>query len=128
LSTIEQNWCPSFGTLAENILLEAIMLLREHPLMAHKGARCWPPDWVWTDGLEDKCPKGEIGVFRRVLQSNIQPSNRCFLFIDYEESSYGGVLAVDNHVFCTQLVRFLQQHCYDRPVAEIGGLDVSDAV
>jgi hypothetical protein len=100
------------------------MLLRKHPLMRYRGVPSWPPNWVWTDGLEDKRPKGEIGVFRRVVQSNIQPSNRCFLFIDYEESSYIGDLTVDDHAFCTQIVRFLQGHCYNRPIAEIGGLAV----
>jgi hypothetical protein len=114
---------PSFGTLAENILLEAIMLLRDHPLMSYKGVPSWTPDWIWTDGLEDKRPKGEIGVFRRVVQSNIQPSNRCFLFIDYEESSYIGCLTVDDSVFCDQITKLLQD-CCNRPIAEIGGLEL----
>ena len=103
------------------------MSLRNHPLMRYRGVPSWPPHWVWTDGLEDKCPKGEIGVFRRVIQSKIQPSNRWFLFIDYEESLYGGVLAVDDHIFCTQLVKLLRAHC-NRPIAEIGGLDLSHSV
>jgi hypothetical protein len=104
--------------------LEAIMLLRDHPLMSYKGFPSWPPVWTWIDGLENKRPKGEIGVFRRVIQSEIQPSNRWFLFIDYEESLYGGVLAVDDHIFCTQLVKLLQALC-NRTIAEIGGLEVS---
>jgi len=60
-----------------------------------------------------------------VAQSNIQPSNRWFLFIDFEESSYIGCLTVDDHGFCAQIVRFLQQHCYNRPIAQIAGLDLS---
>jgi hypothetical protein len=99
------------------------MLLRNHPLMSYQGVPSWPPNWIWTAGLQDKRPKGEIGVFRRVLQSNIQPSNRCFLFIDHEESSYIGGLMVDDPGFCAQVVSFLQAHCYNRPIAEIGGLD-----
>ena len=99
------------------------MLLRDHPLMSYKGMPSWPPAWIWTDGLEDKRPKGEIGVFRRVVQSNIQPSNRCFLFIDYEESSYIGCLTVDDSVFCDQIAKLLQAHC-DRPIAEIGSLEL----
>jgi hypothetical protein len=101
------------------------MLLRNHPLMRYRGVPSWPPEWVWTDGLEDKRPNGEIGIFRRIVQSSIQPSNRCFLFIDYEESNYIGCLTVDDHGFCAQIVRFLQAHCYNRPIAEIGGLDLS---
>ena len=104
------------------------MVFRDHPLMRYRGVSSWPPDWIWTDGSENKHPKGEIGVLRRVTQSSIQPSNRCFLFIDYEQSSYIGDLTVDDHNFCAQIVRFLQQHCYNRPIAEIGGLDLSYAL
>ncbi len=102
------------------------MLFRDHPLMRYCGVPSWPPPiWVWMGGLEDKHPKGEIGVFRRLEESNIQPSNRCFLLIDHEESSYIGCLMVNDHGFCAQIVRFLQAHCYNRPIAEIGGLDLS---
>jgi hypothetical protein len=104
------------------------MLLRDHPLMSYKGMPSWPPAWIWTDGLEKNHPSGEIGVFRRVVESNIQPSNRCFLFIDYQESFYIGDLTVDDHAFCTQMVRFLQGHCYNRPIAEIGGLELPGRV
>jgi hypothetical protein len=109
--------------VGENILLEAIMLLRNHPLMSYKGVPSWPPVWTWTYGEDDKRPKGEIGVFRRVVRSNIQPSNRCFLFIDYEESSYIGGLMVDDSLFCDQITKLLQG-CCNRPIAEIGGLEL----
>jgi hypothetical protein len=99
------------------------MLLRDHPLMSYKGVPSWPPTWIWTHGLEKKSPQGEIGVFRRVVQSNIQPSNRCFLFIDHEESSYIGGLMVDDSVFCDQITKLLQG-CCNRPIAEIGGLEL----
>ena len=79
------------------------MSLRDHPLMRYRGVASWPPNWTWTGGLEDKSPKGEVGVFRRVSESNIQPANRCFLFIDFEESSYVGV-------FNSRLPRFLHQY------------------
>ena len=42
------------------------MVFRDHPLMRYRGVPSWHPDWIWTDGLEDKHPKGEIGVFRRL--------------------------------------------------------------
>jgi hypothetical protein len=100
------------------------MLFRNHPLMRYCSVPSWPPVWVWMGGLEDKHPKGEIGVFRRLGESYIQPSNKCFLLIDHEESSYMGCLMVNDHVFCSQIVRFLH-HCYNRPIAEIAGLDLS---
>ena len=99
------------------------MSLRHHPLMYHRGGPSWPPAWAWTGEGEDKSPKGEVGVLRWVSESNIQRVNKCFLFIDHEESSYGGVLKVDYHAFCTEIVRLLQAH-YNRPIAEIGGLDL----
>jgi hypothetical protein len=92
--------------------------------MRYRGVPSWPPIWIWTHGLEDKSPKGEVGVLRRVIKFHVQPSNRCFLFIDHEESPYGGVLMVDNHDLCTKIVRFLQAR-YNRSIAEIGGLDLA---
>ena len=100
------------------------MSLQDHSLMYHRGVPSWPPIWTWTGEGEDKSPKGEVGVLRWVSESNIQRVNKCFLFIDHEESSYGGVLKVDYHAFCTEIVRFLQEHCYHRPIAEIGGLEL----
>jgi hypothetical protein len=99
------------------------MFLRNHPLLHYRGLPSWPPYWVWTGGLGDKRPKGEVGVLRRVAEFYTQQSNRCFLFIDYQESSYGGVLTVNNHDLCTKIVRFLQAH-YNRPIVEIGGLEL----
>ena len=91
------------------------MSLREHPLMYHRGVPSWPPIWTWTGEGEDKSPKGEVGVLRWVSESNIQPVNKCFLFIDHEGSSYGGVLTVDYHAFCAKIVRLLQAHYNYRP-------------
>jgi len=92
--------------------------------MRYRGAPSWPPKWTWTGGGEDKSPKGEVGVLRRVSESHIQLANSCFLFINFEESSYGGALTVDYYAFCTKIVKSLQAH-YDRPIAEIGSLDIS---
>jgi hypothetical protein len=115
---------PKFWHFGRKHFTGAIMLLRDHPLLSYKGVPSWPPVWICTDGLEKKSAQGEIGFFRRVVQSNIQPSNRCFLFIDYEESSYIGDLTVDDSVFCDQITKLLQG-CCNRPIAEIGGLDLS---
>jgi hypothetical protein len=100
------------------------MLLRDHPLMSYRGVPNWPPTWTWTDGREDNHPKGEIGILSAVLLSKLQPANRCFLLIFYEESSYVGCLMFDDYAFCnhiTELLRF----CCNRPIAEIGSIDLS---
>jgi len=100
------------------------MLLRAHPLMTYKGLRSWPPAWVWMDGEENHHPRGEIGVLREVVLSNINPADRCFLYIDYERSKYVGCLLIENQNFCGQIVKLLQGHC-DCPVADIGSLDLT---
>ena len=46
--------------------------------------------------------------------------------VDHEESFYMGGLTVDDPVFCSQIVKFLQEHCYGRSLAGIGALDVSN--
>ena len=84
------------------------MLLRDHPLMSYKGVPSWPPVWTWIDGLEDKHPRGEVGVLRNVTLSNIEPADRCYLYIEYEGSIYLGCLMIDNHVFCGQIAKLLQ--------------------
>jgi hypothetical protein len=75
-------------------------------------------------GPENKHPQGEIGILRRVVPSNIQPVERCFLHIDYEGSKYIGCLLIDDSFFCTQIAELLQHYC-NRPIAEIGSIDIA---
>jgi hypothetical protein len=100
------------------------MLLRDHPLMRYHGIPNWPPSWLFIDGVENKHPRGEIGTLMSVEVSNVPPSNRCFLCIDYAGSSYLGCLLFDNHAFCDQIVTLLRANL-NRAVAEIGSLDLS---
>jgi hypothetical protein len=99
------------------------MFLRDHPLISYRGVPSWPRDWTWIDGGEDKHPRGEIGILRMTLLSKIQPANRCFLLISDEGSSYIGCLIFEDSVLCrhvTELLRF----CCNRPIAEIGSIDL----
>jgi hypothetical protein len=100
------------------------MLLRDHPLMRYHRLSNWPPAWFWIGGLENKRPSGEIGIFKSVELSTIEPANRCFLSIDYEGSSYMGCLLFEDHAFCDQIVKLLRGYL-NRPIAEIGSLDLS---
>jgi hypothetical protein len=100
------------------------MLLRNHPLMRYRGLSNWPPAWLWIDGVENKHPRGEIGILTSVEVSNVPPANRCFLCIDYEGSSYMRCLLFDDRAFCGQIVTLLRGYL-NRPIAEIGSLDLS---
>ena len=100
------------------------MLLRDHPSMSYKGRSSWPPAWTWIDGGQDKHPTGEVGILRTTLLSKMQPANRCFLLISYEGASYMGCLMFDDHAFCSQIVRLLQNYC-NRPIAAIGSIDLA---
>ena len=100
------------------------MLLRNHPLICHRGVPSWPPTWTWTDGLENRHTKGEVGILKPIWPSKIQPADRCFLLISYQGSEYLGCLLFDDLAFCSQITK-LQQGCSDRPIVEIGGLDLS---
>ncbi len=101
------------------------MLVRDHPLMNYHGVPTWPPTWTWVVGLDNKNPRGEIGILRKVTISAISPADRCFLYVDHEGSSYIGCLLFADHAFCAQIVELLER-CLNRPIAEIGGLDLSD--
>jgi hypothetical protein len=100
------------------------MLFRDHPLMKYRGVLSWPPVWMWVDDLGRKHALGEVGVLQRVLPADVEPADRCFLFIDYSGSTYVGCLLIDNPAFCDRLVELLQG-CYNRRIAEIGSMDVS---
>jgi hypothetical protein len=100
------------------------MLLRDHPLMSYRGVSSWPPVWTWLSGSANKHPQGEIGILRGVTLSNILPADRCFLYIDHEEASYMGCLLIDDRTFCGQIAKLLQGY-YDRPIAEIGSIDLA---
>jgi hypothetical protein len=102
------------------------MLLRDHPLMQYHGVRNWPPAWTWTRGPENRHPepRGEIGIIRQVEPSKISPLKGCFLYIEHEGSEYIGCLLFDDSAFCNQIIKLLQG-CCNRPIAEIGSLDLS---
>jgi hypothetical protein len=84
----------------------------------------WPPVWTWTGGLDNNAHEGEIGILRAVSLSNVQPADRCFLYIEHEGSSYIGCLLFDDSAFCSQIANLLQG-CCNRLIAEIGSLDLS---
>jgi hypothetical protein len=100
------------------------MLLRDHPLMSRHGVPSWPPVWNWVDGVENKFPRGEVGILIWVSLTGIQPLDRCYLLMNYEDSSYMGRLLFDNDKFCRYVAQFLEKYC-NRPIAEIGSLDLS---
>jgi hypothetical protein len=100
------------------------MLLRDHPLFRYYSVPSWPPVWTWTRGLESNRPKGEVGILRKVELSNVLPADRCFLHIDHEGSCYIGCLLFSDSTFCGQIVSLLQNN-YNRPIVEIGSLDLS---
>ena len=70
------------------------MLLRDHPLLNHRGVPSWPPSWTWISGLDNDHPVGEIGILRDVQLPNIEPADRCFLYIDFDGVSYIGCLLI----------------------------------
>jgi hypothetical protein len=100
------------------------MLLRNHPLMQYHGVPSWPPVWTWVDRLENKTPRGEVGVLIWASLGGSQPPDRCYLLMDHEGSSYMGCLLFDDHAFCRYIAHFLENYCHRR-IAEIGGIDLS---
>ena len=99
-------------------------LLREHPLMSYRGVRSWPPIWTWVAGPSKKYAHGEVGVLKSVTLSKTLPANRCFMYVDYDGSSYIGCLLVDDETFCRQMINVFHAHC-NHPIIEIGSLDLS---
>ena len=99
------------------------MFLRDHPLMMYNGVRSWPPVWMWRHGNESN-PKGEVGILRDAVLSNVPPHSTCFLIMEYLGAEYIGLLLLDDRDFCHQVVELLQRY-RNRPISEIGSLDLS---
>src|SRR5262245_48699101 len=101
------------------------MLLRNHPLMSYHGIPSWPPVWTFTRGMEKKHPRREeMGILKAVTESKVEPADRCFLHVHHEGSFYIGCLLIDDPAFCDQITKLLQDYL-NRPIAEIGSLDLS---
>jgi hypothetical protein len=98
------------------------MKLREHPLMSYRGARSWPPVWLWVDGRENERLRGEVGILIDVRESKLG-SDRLFMTIHYYESRYVGWLRFDNKNFCRHIFYLLKDYC-GYSISHIGGLDI----
>ena len=103
------------------------MLLRNHPLFNHRGVPSWPPAWTWVAGLDNKHPRGEIGTLTEVRRSNIEPADRCFIYMDFDGASYIGCLFIDNTTFCRQIVELLLAN-RSKTIADVGSLDLSSTL
>jgi hypothetical protein len=106
--------------------------MRNHPLMSYRGQPNWPPVWIWTGKGENKFPSGEVGVLNEVhisindpnVAGNAAPFHRLYLFIDYRDSSYVGMLPFDDPAACRQVGRVLATQC-GKSLQEIGKIDLA---
>jgi hypothetical protein len=100
------------------------MKFRDHPLMTRKsGVRAWPPLWVHVSGPPLGRPRGEIGVLKRV-EKHPDIIEGLFLWIDYQDESYIGMMYFDDPSFCFALHKILAQSI-GWSIVEIGNLDIS---
>jgi hypothetical protein len=91
--------------------------------MTYHGVENWPPVWTWRGGMENKKPRGEIGILRDAFLSRIEPHAQLFLIIEHEDEEYIGCVMFDDGTFCGQVFASLKQHC-GKTVVEIGNLDL----
>ena len=110
--------------MAENILLEAIMLLRDYPLLRYQNSRSWPPVWLWCGGFDDTHPRGEVGILKNVFVSSVKPSTSCFLIMEHAGAEYMGDF-VSDAAFCLEIYAVLLRNC-GKTLQEIGDIDLSD--
>ena len=100
------------------------MELRNHPSMSYRWVRTWPPAWT---SMTDKSRYlwGELGVLKEVRHDPRFP-HRCHLVIDFEGEALMGTLLFDDVTFC-RLIAGILKNRLERPVAELGSLDISYA-
>ena len=61
---------------------------------------------------------------RVTTSQQVALNNRCFLWIEYAESTYIGCLLVSDYFFFRQVSNLLQENC-GHSIEAIGSLDVS---
>jgi hypothetical protein len=111
--------------LWQKTLLEAIMLLRDHPLLTYQSIRSWPPAWLYCRGFDNTHPRGEVGILKNVFVSSVHPSTRCYLIMEHAGGEYMGDLSISDVAFCVQIYAMLLRHC-GKTIREIGDIDISD--
>jgi hypothetical protein len=106
-------------------------VLRDMPVISHRGIHTWPPTWTWTGKGQDKPPLGEAGVLKKVRTSvvgpkepgAVTPDNRIYLFMDYRDSGYVGCLILDDPAACRQIGTVLSALC-GMTIKQIGDIDL----
>jgi hypothetical protein len=100
------------------------MLLRDHPLMSCYGIPSWPPIWMLLNGPGLSRLTGEMGILRGIRANDLPSTRRCFLYMEYEQSAYFGCLLFYDIRFGRHIAALLQS-CCNRPIVEIGSLDLT---
>lgn len=103
------------------------MKLRDDPRLYYKGVPSWPPTWIWRRGNKHTTAKGEVGILKAVLLSNIEPSPRCFLTMQHDGQEFLGILLFEDLVFCRQIYTELIKHLGE-PIQQIGEIDLGHIV
>ena len=103
------------------------MLLRDHPLISCYGIPSWPPNWMLLNGTGPSRLTGEIGILRGVRANELPSTRRCFVYMEYEQSSYLGCLLFYDITFGRHTAALLQS-CCNRPIGEIGSLDLTSTL
>jgi hypothetical protein len=93
---------------------------RDHRLTTVRtGVKAWPPVWITASG---KTTTGEIGILQDVAISLLIETT-LFLFIDYQDSRYGGSLSFDDSISCQKIYDRLKSNV-GRSIREIGDLEL----
>jgi hypothetical protein len=92
--------------------------------MMYKGNHSWPPAWLWTAGHHTIEPRGEVGILKAVLRSNMEPHDRCFLIMEHCGAEYVGALLLNDPSFCREIFEVLIRHV-GKTIQEIGDIDLS---
>ena len=74
--------------------------------------------------MENKKPRGEIGVLRDAFLSRIDPRARLFLIVEHEGDEYIGCVMFNDGKFCEQICELLKRQC-GKTLTEVGALDLS---
>ena len=82
----------------------------------------WPPNWIRIEGEGSPNLTGEIGIFRSIALSRLEPLTICYLMMDFQGCSYMGTLSFREGSLSRQVFELLQQHSGES-IQQIGYLE-----
>src|SRR4029453_4623080 len=89
------------------------------------GIPSWPPIWMLLNGPGPSRLTGEIGILRGIRANDLPSTRRCFVYGSMKNHPTSAAFLFYDIVFGRRHIAALLQCCCNRPITDIGSLDIT---